>query len=263
MKLSNSILFAAVISCALCVLLSIAAVSLDQYAYSRIDPYNWMALCLDNYHTMALWAFLLYDLLHVFVIAVFALVLAQAFSWEAWMGGGALIVSTLADMGSVSVRTFFLLAGLRALALGQPPGLAAPEAGFEVICSTLDFANASFGLVGTLFLGTAAIKAKGMSRVVGWFLLAGLPLCILQFAEVGLRTPWTLFIDTWLTPLDEVIQQTLIGIALWTIIRQRQEPHRPARGEDAESTRGHRGDYLPQRHKEHGGLRAGEERMRQ
>jgi hypothetical protein len=48
MKLSNSILFAAVISCALCVLLSIAAVSLDQYAYSRIDPYNWMALCLDN-----------------------------------------------------------------------------------------------------------------------------------------------------------------------------------------------------------------------
>jgi hypothetical protein len=250
MKLSNSILFGAVICCALSVLLSIAAVSLDQYAYSRIDPYNWMALCLDNYHTMALWAFLLYDLLHLFVIAVFALVLAQSFSWEAWMGGGALIISTLADMGSVSVRTFFLLPGLRALALGQTAGLAAPEAGYEVISSTLDFANASFGLVGTLFLGTAAIKAKGMSRVVGWFMLAGLPLCILQLAEVGLRTPWTLFIDTWLTPLYEVIQQTLIGIALWGIIRQRREPNRSVRGEDAESKGRPRGDFLPQRHRE-------------
>ena len=82
-----------------------------------------------------------------------------------------------------------------------------------------------------------------MSRVVGWFLLAGLPLCILQFAEVGLRMPWTLFIDTWLTPLYEVIQQTLIGIALWEIIRQRREPNRPVQGEDAEGKRGTEGMF--------------------
>jgi hypothetical protein len=72
-----------------------------------------------------------------------------------------------------------------------------------------------------------------------------------------------LFIDTWLTPLYEVIQQTLIGVALWTIIRRRQEPNRPALGEDAETKRVYRGDYLPQRHKEQGGLREGEEQIRQ
>jgi hypothetical protein len=224
MKLSNSILMAAVFCCVLCVMLSITAISLDQYTLSRIDPHNRMALCLDNYYNIAHWSYLLYDLFHLFVIAVFALVLAETTSWEAWMGGGALIISTLADMASVSVNTFILTAGLRALALGESPGFAAPDAGYEFIRSTFDFANAAFGIVGTLFLGTAAIKATGMARVVGWFLLASLPLGFLQFAEVGLLMPWTLVVDTWVTPLAEVALQVLIGTALLATLRHRQQP---------------------------------------
>lgn len=223
MKLSKSILLAAVICCAICVVLSIVAVATDQIAYSRIDPYNRMALCLDGYHAVANWAFLLYDLLHLFVIAIFALVLSETVSWEALLGGGVSMVATLSDMASVSVNVVFLTPGLQAMALGNEPGLSAPEAGYDVITSTLDFAQASFGLVGTLFLGTAAIKAPGISKFVGWFLLASLPIGILQFAEVGLRAPWTLIIDTWVTPVCEIIEQVLIGLVLLSMVR------RPAR----------------------------------
>ena len=140
MKLPNRILIAATICCALCVLLSTVAIGASQIAFSRIDPSNRLVLSQDFYHSVASWAFLLYDLLHLFVIAVFALVLAQSFSWEAWMGGGASVVSTLADLLSVSVNMFFLMAALRAMAEGKPTGLVTPEAGYDVICSTLDFA---------------------------------------------------------------------------------------------------------------------------
>jgi hypothetical protein len=229
MKLSKSILLAAVISCAICVLLSIVGVAADQIAYSRIDPYNRMALCLDSYHAIANWAFLLYDLIHLFVIAIFALVLSETVSWEALLGGGVSMVATLSNMASVSVNVVFLTPGLQAMALGNEPGLAAPEAGFDVITSTLDFAQASFSLVGTLFLGTAAIKAPGMSKIVGWFLLASLPIGVLQFAEVGLRAPWTLVVDTWVTPLFEIVEQVLIGLVLLSMVRKQPDEAQPPR----------------------------------
>jgi hypothetical protein len=219
MKLSNRVLLAAVIGCALCLLLSTIAIEASQISFSRIDPSNRLALCQDIYHTVASWAFLLYDLVHIFVIVVFALVLAQTFSWEAWMGGGASVVSSLADFSSLSVNMFFLMAALRAMAEGKATGLVTPEAGYDVICSTLDFAQASFGLVGTLFLATAAMKASGMSKVAGWFLLLGLPISVLQVAEVGMHSPWTVIVDRWVTPVDEIIQAMVIGMALYGIYR--------------------------------------------
>ena len=146
------------------------------------------------------------------------------------MGGGASIVSSLADLASLSVNMFFLMATLRAMAEGKSTGLVTPEAGYDVICSTLDFAQASFGLVGTLFLATAAIKASGMARVAGWFLLIGLPISFLQVAEVGLHTPWTAIVDRWVTPVDEIIQHVVIGIALCAVLRRRLETRIPATG---------------------------------
>ena len=140
------------------------------------------------------------------------------------MGGGASIVSTLADLASLGISMFFLMAALRAMAEGKPTGLVTPEAGYDVICSTLDFAQASFGLVGTLFLATAALKASGMAKVAGWFLLIGLPISIFQVAEVGLHTPWTVIIDAWVNPVDEIIQQIVIGIALFAVLRRHQNP---------------------------------------
>jgi hypothetical protein len=96
-----------------------------------------------------------------------------------------------------------------------------------VICSTLDFAQASFGLVGTLFLATAAIKASGLAKVAGWLLLIGLPISIFQVAEVGMHMPWTVIIDSWVNPIDEIVQQTAIGIVLFAILcrkpKSRQE----------------------------------------
>jgi hypothetical protein len=87
--------------------------------------------------------------------------------WEAWIGGGAAVVSSLAGFASLSVNIFFLTAALRVLAQGRALRFASPEASYEVICSTLNFAQASFGLVGTLFLATAAVKVSGIARVAG------------------------------------------------------------------------------------------------
>jgi hypothetical protein len=236
MKLPKRILLAATICCVLCVLLSTVAIGANQIAFSRIDPSNRLGLSQDAYHNVASWAFFLYDLLHLFVIAVFALVLAESFSWEAWMGGGASVISTLADLASLSVSMFFLMTALRAMAEGKPTGLVTPEAGYDVICSTLNFAQASFGLVGTLFLATAAIKASGMAKLAGWFLLIGLPISFFQVAEVGMRTRWTVVVDAWVNPVDEIIQQIVIGIALLAILRRKtgtglpEDGHRPSSG---------------------------------
>jgi hypothetical protein len=221
MKLSNRVLVAAAICCALCALLSVVGIDADQFAFSRNDPSNRLGLSQDTYHAVAGWAFLLYDLLHIFVIVVFALVLAQTFSWEAWMGGGTCVVSSLAALSSLSVNMFFLMAALRAMADGRASGLVTPEAGYDVICSTLDFAQASFGLVGTLFLATAAIKASGMARLAGRFLLLGLPISFFQLAEIGVHTPWTTVVDSWVIPINAIIQQIVIGLALCAILRRR------------------------------------------
>jgi hypothetical protein len=223
MKVSNKVLILAAICCALCVLLSIVGIDAEQFAFSRNDPSNRLGLSQDAYHAVAGWAFLLYDLLHIFVIVVFALVLAQTFSWEAWMGGGAAVVSSLAALSSLSVNMFFLMAALRAMADGRASGLVTPEAGYDVICSTLDFAQASFGLVGTLFLATAAIKASGMTKVAGQFLLIGLPLGFFQLAEIGVHTPWTTMVDSWVIPINTIIQQLVIGVALCAILRGKLE----------------------------------------
>jgi hypothetical protein len=252
MKLPNRILIAATTCCALCVLLSTIAIGASQIAFSRVDPNNQLGLSQDLFHNVASWAFLLYDLLHLFVIAVFTLFLAQSSSWEAWMGGGASIVSTLADLASLSVSMFLLMAALRAMAEGKPTGIVTPEAGYDVICSTIDFAQASFGLVGTLFLGTAAIKASGMAKIAGWFLLIGLPISIFQVAEVGMHTPWTVIVDAWVNPIDEIIQQIVIGLTLFAILRHRKRApltERTARRQFAGITNG-RGRVcrtLPQR----------------
>jgi hypothetical protein len=224
MKLSDRVLIAAAICCALCALLLMVGIDAEQFAFSRNDPSNRLGLSQDIYHAVAGWAFLLYDLLHIFVIVVFALVLAQTYSWEAWMGGGASIVSSLAALSSLCVNMFFLMAALRAMADGRATGLVTPEAGYDVICSTLDFAQASFGLVGTLFLATAAIKASGMAKVAGRFLLIGLPISFFQLAEVGVHTPWTTMVDSWVIPINAIFQQIAVGLALCAILRRSEFP---------------------------------------
>jgi hypothetical protein len=221
MKPSTRILTVAAVCSILCVLLSIAAIVALQTAYSRFSPHDTLELSQDPFYAMSGWAFLIYDLFHIFVIAVFTLILARAFSWEAWMGGAASVISSIADFASLVVNIFFLTAALRALAQGRAVGFPDPGAGYEVICSTLDFTQASFGLVGTLFLATAAIKASGTARMAGWFLIAGLPIGFFQIAEVGLHSSWTTVLDAWVTPIDEIVLHTVIGIVLFAIIRHR------------------------------------------
>lgn len=221
-----------------CIFLSTGAIVAVQIAFSRCGPNNPLGLSQDFFYAASEWANLVYDLFHIFVIAVFALILARAFSWEAWMGGGASIVSSLADFAALSVNIFFLTAALRVLAQGRAIGFANPGAGYKVICSTLDFAQASFGLVGTLFLATAAIKVSGIARIAGWTLVAGLPIGFFQLAEVGLHTPWTAIIDQWLAPINEIALHITIGIALFAIVRRRLRSQLP-RSNQEQNTRLH------------------------
>jgi len=62
-----------------------------------------------------------------------------------------------------------------------------------------------------------------MPKVAGWFLLMGLPISVLQVAEVGMHTSWTVIVDTLVTPIDEIIQQIVIGLALCAILQRRAQ----------------------------------------
>jgi hypothetical protein len=219
--LSNRTLFSAAVCSALCVALSLTAVVAVQIAFSRVDRNNRLGLSQDCFYAISGWTFLLYDLFHSYVIGVFAFWLVRSLCWEAWIGGSALIISSLADIGSLSVDMFLQTPALSALANGRSAGFPHPEAGYDVICSTLDFTQASFGLVGSFFLAGAAMKVAGPARLAGWFIIAGFPISIFQIAEVGLHTPWTAIVDNWVTPLSEIMVHVMMAVCLWNIFRQK------------------------------------------
>jgi hypothetical protein len=218
--LKRTLLSAAICS-GICVALSLTAIFTVQLAFSRVDRSNHLGLSQDGFYAMSGWAFLLYDLIHIYVIGVFAFWLVQSFCWEAWIGGSALIIASLADFGSLSVNMFLRTPALSALANGEPVGLANPEAGYDVFCSTLDFAQASFALIGSFFLAGAAMKAQGSARLAGWFIIAGFPLSIVQIGEIGLHTPWTAVVDDWVTPISEMMEHLIMAICLWDLFRQK------------------------------------------
>jgi hypothetical protein len=220
-NLSRRTLLSAAICSGICVALSLAAILTLQIAFSRVGQNNRLGLSQDGFFAMSGWTFLLYDLVHICVIGVFAFWLVRSLCWEAWIGGSALIIASLADFGSLSVSMFLQTPALSALANGEPVGFPNPEAGYDVICSTLDFTQASFALVGSIFLAGAAMKAQGSARIAGWFIIAGFPIGIFQIAELGLHTPWTAVVDDWVTPLCEIIEHLIMAICLWDLFRQK------------------------------------------
>jgi hypothetical protein len=125
----------------------------------------------DGFYAMSGWSFLIYDLVHIYVIGVFAFWLVRSLCWEAWIGASALIIAALAEFGSLGVNIFLQIPTLSAPVHGKSIGLPQPEAGYDVICSTFDFAKASFAPVGSFFLAGAAMKARKSARWVGWFAL--------------------------------------------------------------------------------------------
>ena len=196
------------------------AILATQIAFSRVDPDNRLGLSQDGFYAMSGWSFLIYDLVHIYVIGVFAFWLVRSLCWEAWIGGSALDIASLADFGSLSVNIFLQLPALSALVHGKSIALLQPEAGYDVICSTLDFAQASFAMVGSFFLAGAAMKARKSARLVGWFVLVGLLIRILQIAEVGLHTFWTEIVDDRLTPVGETLEHLAIAVCLWILFRE-------------------------------------------
>ena len=76
-------------------------------------------------------------------------------------------------------------------------------------------------MVGSCFLAGAALKAGKSARLVGWFILLGLLISVLQLAEVGLHTVWTAIVDDWLTPVSEILEHLAIAICLWTLWGQK------------------------------------------
>jgi hypothetical protein len=220
-SLSNRTLLSAAVCSAICVTLSVAAMVAVQIAFSRVDKNNHLELSQDRFYAISGWTFLLYDLLHIYVLGVFAFWLVRSLCWEAWIGGSALIISSFADMGSLSVNMFLQTPALSALADGRSVGFPQPEAGYDVICSTLDFTQASFALVGSFFLAGAALKVAGPARLAGWLIIAGFPISIFQIAEVGIHAPWTAIVDDWATPLSELSQHMMMAICLWNIFHQK------------------------------------------
>jgi hypothetical protein len=217
----------------ICIALSLAAILTEQIAFSQVDRSNRLGLSQDLFYAMSGWTFLLYDLVHIYVIGVFASWLVRSLCWEAWIGGAAMIIASLSDFGSLSVNMFLQTPTLSAMANGESFGLSTPEAGYDVICSTLDFSQASFALVGLIFLAGAAMKKQGTARLVGWFIIAGLPIAIFQIAEVGLYTPWTRIVDDWITPISEIVQHLIMAICLWELSR-RQLPSSQSKNEAKE-----------------------------
>jgi len=220
--LGKGVLLSGAICSGLCIALSVTAILAEQIAFSRVDRDNVLGLSQDNFYAISGWNFLAYDLVHIYVIGIFTLWLVRSLRWEAWVGGSALIVASLADLGSLGVNMFLQMPALSALANGQTVGLPHPEAGFEVIRSTLDFSQASFALVGSFFLASAAMRAPGIPRLAGWFILVGFPIGIFQIAEVGVHTFWTDLVDEWLTPMSEIMQHFVIALCLWELFWQAQ-----------------------------------------
>jgi hypothetical protein len=214
-NLPKWILVSGAVCSGICVALSLAAILTVQIAFWRVDRNNHLGLSQDGFHAMSGWAYLTCDLVHVYVIGVFAFWLARSLCWEAWLGGTALIIAALGDFGSLSVNMFLQAPALSALAHGQSVGTPDPEAGYDLICSTLNFAQASFAMVGSFFLAGAAVRGQGMARVVGWFLIAGFMISIFQIAEIGLHTFWTDLVDDWVTPVGKMAEHLVIAICLW------------------------------------------------
>src|SRR5262245_58680879 len=91
-----------------CIVLSITGVVVTQIALGEVDRNNRLGLSQDGFYAISGWAFLSYDLIHIYVIGVFAFWLVRSLCWEAWVGGSALIVSALADCASLGVNMFLL-----------------------------------------------------------------------------------------------------------------------------------------------------------
>lgn len=233
--LGRGVLFSGVLCSGCCIAFSIAAVVTSQIAFSRVGRGNHFGLSQDPFYAMSGWAYLGYDLLHIFVVGLFGLWLVRSLCWEAWIGATALIVSACADAGSLSVNMFLQMPALNALANEKSAGLPHPEAGYDLICSTLDFAQGTFSLVGSFFLGAAALKVGKAARLAAWFMLLGFVTSALQIAEVGVHTGWTAFLDDWLTPGTEILQQTGIAACFWGLFRLSGPESRvkgnPAQGE--------------------------------
>src|SRR5215471_21545588 len=105
-NLAKGILLSGALCSGICVVLSLTATLATQIAFSRVDPNNRLGLSQDGFYAMSGWSFLLYDLVHIYVVGVFAFWLVRSLCWEAWIGGSALVISSLADLGSLSVNMF-------------------------------------------------------------------------------------------------------------------------------------------------------------
>jgi hypothetical protein len=68
MKPSNRMLILAAVCSVFCVFLLTIAIATGQIAFSRFGPDNNLVLSQDPFYAISGWAFLLYDLVHVFVI---------------------------------------------------------------------------------------------------------------------------------------------------------------------------------------------------
>jgi hypothetical protein len=200
--------------------LTCAGIFGQQVAYLRFDPSDRLNLSSDFFYAESGWAFFFFDLVHIIVFALFAVLLARGSRTFAWLGTGWLIISSIGDMTLLAIGLFV---NSQTAHGGNSAGSAVPFPGLQLIMSTLDIIQAFTGVIGYAFLAGAVFKSRGAIRIAGFFVLLGLPMGLIQIVEAGMKDG-TAFLDTWVTPLIEFAQHGALAVLFFGLLFRRFHP---------------------------------------
>jgi hypothetical protein len=214
----------AAFSSMLCLALLAAAVYGTNTVFAHINPSDRLRVSADFAYALSGAGFLVYDLIHIFVIWVFAFFLARFSYTLTWLGTGWLILSSLADLCSLALTMIVNTKIFNSISIGNGAGSAVPFSNYELFSSTLELIQSFSGLAGYAFLIWPVFKSTGPIRTAGYFVLLGFPLGLLQIAEIGRSSASTLWMDLWVTPFTEMIQHGAITAYLIILLSRWNRP---------------------------------------
>jgi hypothetical protein len=223
-RISRNIILIGAFSSVLCMILLAAAVFGINLAFIHINPSDRLSLSSDYAYAWSGISFLVYDLIHIFVIWLFAFFLARFSYTLTWLGTGWLILSSLADACSLALTMIANNRTLNSVSIGNGAGSAVPFSNYEILGSTLELIQSFSGLAGYAFLIWPVTKTSGAIRAAGYFFILGFPLGLMQIAEIGRASSSTLWIDLWVTPCTEMIQHGALATFFVMLLSRRDGP---------------------------------------
>jgi hypothetical protein len=229
-KSRKIILFAAICSI-LCMVLTAIGMIVTEFAYAQHGPVDQVGSSMDTALVLGAWSFILYDLFHLIVLCVFLAWLPSKSFVLSMLGIGFLIFSSLADALAVALNATLSSQTLKSVMLGNGLGSVLPMNGYDIVYPAILSTQEWAGLIGYACLIHPILKSKDAIRVAGLFVLIGFPLGILQVIEANQHTPFSFILDTWITPIVELLQHGAIAgyfLMLLSIWKRDAGPHSPA-----------------------------------